>query len=135
MPSDVEYERLEQRVGRIHLKQRLGIQSDRVSHVFGRGRTFFHVENLYSVHGLIRNVLRCLGLHRRGQRNAVRIAIRHNEVDLERLPAAFNGYTILQVSDPHLGLDAERYRVLGLHLRYETHKGPRYVHTLRLGGE
>jgi len=44
-------------------------------------------------------------------------------------------YDVVQVSDPYLGLDAERYRVLGLHLRYETLKGPRYTHTLRLGGE
>jgi predicted MPP superfamily phosphohydrolase len=95
---------LESRVGRCHLNQRLGIEHDAEARVFGQGRTLFHIENWYSVHGLMRHVLRLLGLHGRGRDNARRIEVRHNEVRLERLPAAFDGYTLLHVSDLHLDL-------------------------------
>jgi hypothetical protein len=44
-------------------------------------------------------------------------------------------YDVVEVTEPRLGLDAERYRVLGLELRYERERTPRYTHTLRLGGE
>jgi hypothetical protein len=44
-------------------------------------------------------------------------------------------YDVLEVSDPYLGIDAARYRVLGLSLRYDTLREPRYTHTLRLIGE
>lgn len=103
--KDAEYRKLERRVGRLHLKQRIGIQTDHVSQVFGRGRTFFHIENWYSIHGLIRIALRCVGLHNRGRRNLSDLCIRHHEVDLARFPKPFNDFTILQLSDLHLDIN------------------------------
>jgi predicted MPP superfamily phosphohydrolase len=49
-----------------------------------------------------RFLLRVTGLYGRGVRNALDIEL--NEVDLEftNLPADFDGYRILQISDPHL---------------------------------
>lgn len=44
-------------------------------------------------------------------------------------------YDVVEVTGPGLGLDAARYRVLGLELRYDRERTPRYTHTLRLGGE
>ena len=35
---------LEQRVGRLHLRQRLGIEQDHESQVIGRGRNLFHIK-------------------------------------------------------------------------------------------
>ena len=96
----VELKRLEKRIGRVHLQQRLGIEADHATQVFGRGRTLFHIENWYSIHSLIRLSLRCFGLYRRGVRNAADIQIRHNEVVIPRLPAVFNGFT--PVSYTHL---------------------------------
>lgn len=101
----VELKRLEKRIGRVHLRQRLGIEADHATQVFGRGRTFFHLENWYSIHALIRLTLRGLGLYRRGLRNATAIQIRHNDVILPRLPAAFDGFTLLHLSDLHLDAD------------------------------
>lgn len=100
-----EMRRLEKRIGRVHLRQRLGIEADHATDVFGRGRTFFHIENWYSVHALIRLTLKCLGLYRRGLRNALDIRIRHNEVMLASLPAVFEGFTVLQISDLHLDMN------------------------------
>ncbi|HPF57580.1 MAG TPA: metallophosphoesterase family protein [Candidatus Competibacteraceae bacterium] len=98
----VELKRLEKRIGRIHLQQRLGIEAEHAAQIFGRGRTFFHIENWYSIHTLIRLTLRCMGLYRRGVRNATALQIRRNEIVMPRLPAVFNGFTLLHLSDLHL---------------------------------
>jgi predicted MPP superfamily phosphohydrolase len=103
--ESVDYQRLEQRLGRVHLRQRLGIEDDHATQIFGRGRTFFHIENWYSIHALLRLTLHLAGLYRRGVRNAADLRIRHNEVRLDRLPAAFDGFTLLHISDPHLDAD------------------------------
>lgn len=99
------YEQLLKRLGRLHLQQRLGIEFDHESQVFGQGIKFFHLENWYSVHSVIRNSLRVVGLYGRGRRNAADILIRRNHVALPSLPKAFDGYTILQISDPHVDMD------------------------------
>ena len=104
LPDEAMHELLQQRVGRIHLQQRLGIEQDYERKVFGQGRNFFHIENWYSVHSLIRNCLRLVLLHGRGKRNARRIEVRHNPVSISGLPAAFENYTILQISDLHLDM-------------------------------
>ena len=99
------YEQLLRRLGRLHLNQRLGIEFDHESQVFGQGIKFFHLENWYSVHSVIRNSLRLAGLYGRGRRNAADIRIRRNDLLLPSLPPAFEGYTILQISDPHVDMD------------------------------
>jgi len=47
-------------------------------------------------------LLRVSGLWRRGVRNALAVELEEVELRFERLPAAFDGYRILQISDPHL---------------------------------
>ena len=103
--ESIEYQQLEQRLGRVHLQQRLGIEAEHATQIFGRGRTFFHIENWYSIHALMRLALYATGLYRRGLRNAADLRIRHNEVALTRLPAAFDGFTLLHLSDLHLDAD------------------------------
>jgi hypothetical protein len=44
---------LEQRLGRRHARQRLGIEKDHEAQVFGQGINFFHFENLPLSHVLI----------------------------------------------------------------------------------
>lgn len=58
-------------------------------------------------HRLIRAGLTLSGLRARGRRNVLDIQLRQNEVWLDELPAAFDGYTLLHISDPHLDMDAE----------------------------
>jgi predicted MPP superfamily phosphohydrolase len=105
--------RLSQRVGRLHLWQRQGIQRDHVDQIFGRGRNFFHIENWYSVHALLRLFLRMTGLYGRGRRNAGRIALRQNRVVIPRLPRAFDGLRLLHLSDIHLDMDGQIFTALG----------------------
>src|SRR6516225_2474136 len=90
---------LEQRLGRLHAKQRLGIEKDHEAQIFGQGINFFHIENWYSIHSLIRNTLKLGGIFWRGQKNAERVQVRHNYIRFQRLPPAFNGFTVLHISD------------------------------------
>lgn len=95
---------LEARIGRTHLRQRLGLEGEHEARVVRRGTHFFHLENWYSMHGLIRAGFALLGLHGRGRRNALNIRRRENEVRLRRLPAVFEGYRLLHLSDLHLDM-------------------------------
>lgn len=103
---------LKKRVARWHLKQRLGIEQDHEVKVFGQGRNFFHIENWYSFHSVIRNTLRLFLLHGRGQRNARKIKLRNNTFRLANLPMALRGYTILHLSDLHLDMALDMPAVL-----------------------
>ncbi|HEY8335322.1 MAG TPA: metallophosphoesterase [Tardiphaga sp.] len=111
---------LDRRLGPVHAKQRLGIETAHEAQAFGQGLNFFHIENWYSVHSVIRNVLRIAGLYRRGRRNAERVVVKHNEVRFKELPASFDGFTILHISDMHVDMNAGAMRHLvqlldGLH--------------------
>jgi len=98
---------LEKRLGRMHARQRLGIEKDHEAQVFGQGLNFFHIENLTSSHALIRTVLMLTGLYWKGRKNAGRVQLRHNDIRLPGLPRAFDGFTILQLSDLHVEMSQE----------------------------
>jgi uncharacterized protein len=97
-------EKLEQRLGRVHARQRLGIEKDHED-IFGHGINFFHPENWYSVHAVIRNALRLSGLYWRGRKNTERVRMRRNHIKLQGLPTLFDGFTILHISDMHVDMN------------------------------
>lgn len=97
--------RLEERLSRVHARQRLGIESDHEAQIFGQGINFFHPENSYSVQAAIRTILRLTGLYWRGQKNAERIEMRHNYIVRQDLPLNFEGFTILHLSDLHADMN------------------------------
>ena len=99
--NDEGFSRLEQRLGRLHARQRLGVERDHEGQVFGQGLGFFHIENSRLVARLIEFVLRGSATYGTGVRNAANVELRHNVVRLSRLPAAFNGFSILHLSDLH----------------------------------
>lgn len=96
---------LERRLGRVHARQRLGIESEKEPQVFGRGLNFFHPENWYSGHALIRYVLRFSGLYWHGHRNTLDIRVRRHDVPIVGLPVAFDGFTLLHLTDLHADLN------------------------------
>jgi predicted MPP superfamily phosphohydrolase len=104
--------KLEQRLGRLHARQRLGIETDHEAQIFGQSLNFFSIENFYSVHSIIRNVLKLSGLYWRGLRNAANILVRHNDLRFVALPPAFDGFTILHISDMHVDMNADAMRRL-----------------------
>jgi predicted MPP superfamily phosphohydrolase len=103
--KDYVLSKLERRLGSLYAKQRLGIETDHEAQIFGQGINFFHIENWYSVHSVIRNALKLTGLYWRGRRNTTRIQIRHNDVYCKRLPSHFDGFTMLHLSDLHVDMN------------------------------
>jgi len=104
--------KLEQRLGPIHARQRLGIEIDHEAQVFGQGLTFFHLENLSLAPAIIRTALQLTGLYGRARRNADRIAVKRNDLSFAALPSLFDGYTILHISDMHVDLSEAAMRHL-----------------------
>jgi uncharacterized protein len=97
---------LEKRLGRRHARQRLGIEKDHEAQIFGQGLNFFHLENATVSHSLIRGLLMLSGLYWRGFRNSAKVELRHNRIVAANLPAPFDGFTILQISDLHVEMSA-----------------------------
>ncbi len=110
--GDQQYNALAERIGRLHLQQRLGIEQEHVKQIFGRGRNFFHIENWYSVHALMRLCFRLAGIYERGRHNAADIRVCENEVFIPDLPAGLEGFTILQLSDIHVDMSDAISRAL-----------------------
>lgn len=104
-PENPLLRELQRRVGASHLRLRLGIESDHEAQIFGQGRNFVHIENWYSIHALVRNTLRMFLLLDRGKRNALKIEKIYNDIAIEGLPPAFDGFTILHISDLHLDVN------------------------------
>lgn len=107
LATDSEHVRdlaLLERVGTVHLRQRLGIEADAEARVFYRGRNFFHLENWYSFHSMLRITLRAALVHGRGVRNAMAIRVESHDIVIEGLPEAFDQFTILHISDLHLDM-------------------------------
>ena len=106
---------LEKRLGRRYARQRLGIEKDHEAQVFGQGINFFHIENLPVGHAVIRAFLMAAGLYWRGLRNAAKVEVRVNAIHARHLPEAFDGFTILQLSDLHVDMsEAAMTRVVQL---------------------
>lgn len=84
---------LERRLGPAHAQLRLGIEDNHEEHIFG------------PVRAVMQGALKMAGLYERGRRNAERIHVRHNRVRLRSLPALFDGFTILHISDMHVDLN------------------------------
>lgn len=98
---------LEERLNPYHLHQRLGVEEHREAWVVGQGINLFHIENWYSIHSVIRGLLRVLGLRKRGQRNALDIQLDEQDIYIRRLSPAFDGYTVLLLSDLHLDINGD----------------------------
>jgi predicted MPP superfamily phosphohydrolase len=104
--------KLEQRLGRVHARQRLEMEKGHEDQIFGQGINFFHPENWYSIQSAIQGILTLTGLYGRGHRNAERVEIRHNHIQLKDLPSLFDGFSILHVSDMHVDMNPGAMRRL-----------------------
>jgi hypothetical protein len=104
---------LEQRIGRFHVRQRLGIEIAHEARSWRKRINFRHTESWYSIHSVVRNSLRMTGLYWHAQRNAERITVRHNDIRSSAVPPRFDGFTILHISDMHVDMNEGAMRRLG----------------------
>jgi predicted MPP superfamily phosphohydrolase len=100
------------RIGRLHLRQRLGMERDHEARRLRGAHEVHGQEMSETIKQAIRIGLRVTGLHARGRRNARRIAVRRHDVLLPHLPAPFDGFTLLQLSDLHIDAAPGYGRVL-----------------------
>lgn len=96
--------RLEQRLGRLHARLRLGLEADHEAQVFGQGINYFHFENFSWSHFVIQFSLMLTGLYWRGRSNAANVTVKTNYISSKKIPACFDGFAILQLSDLHVEL-------------------------------
>jgi len=107
-PDDADaliQDKLVTRLGDCHARQRWGIETTAEPRVFGGGLNFFHPENWYSFHSIIRYCLMASGFYWRGRHNARNIRIEQNSIVLPHLPHAFEGLRLLHISDLHIDMD------------------------------
>jgi uncharacterized protein len=95
---------LTKRIGSEHVERRLKIEAEHEAQLFGQGLIFFNLENWYAAPLIVRSALKLAGLYSRARRNADKIVVRRNIVACERLPPAFDDYTILHISDLHVDI-------------------------------
>ena len=105
-------EKLEERLGRLHARQRLGIEDEHEGRIFGQGINFFHPENWFLSASVIRTALMATGLYWRARKNAEDIKIRRHDFRSPALPASFDGFTILHLSDLHADINGGAMRRL-----------------------
>jgi uncharacterized protein len=101
LDPDEARRRLESRLGPLHARLRLGIEREHEAQAFGQGLSCLHLENLPLMQGMIEIALRVTGTYGRGRANAGKVQLRRNTVHLPNLPSAFDGFTILHLSDLH----------------------------------
>jgi predicted MPP superfamily phosphohydrolase len=113
---------LDRRLPPDFIRRRRAMEEGHTHHIFRPLHRFLHVDGPVSLHACVRLSLRLSLLYGRGLRNAARIQVRENELRFPHLPAAFDGFTILQLTDLHAdanppAMDALE-RILG-GLRYD----------------
>ncbi len=101
MDKDAIVKALEKRLGSVHARQRLGIEQDKEPQVFGGGLNYFHPENWVSGRTIIRLILQSTGFYWRGRQNTLKHQLVKNDVRIAGLPASFDGFTLLHLSDVH----------------------------------
>lgn len=90
---------------------------------------FFNFERAIYYHLFMRGAFHVLGLYERGRRNALNIRLNQVTLEFEDLPVAFDGYTILLITDLHLdGLD-------GLFEQINALVAPLHVDLCLFGGD
>ncbi|WP_166299771.1 metallophosphoesterase [Bradyrhizobium sp. 2S1] len=104
--ADTALQGLVERIGAHHVVRRLAIEAAHEKQLFGQGTLVFNVENWNLAPRIVTTALRAAGLYGRARHNADRVEVRRNLVTSARLPAAFDGFTILQLSDLHADISA-----------------------------
>ena len=99
---------LAERMGQTEFQGRLQLETKlREFHGHDQKKGFWRLEKRVDVYRWVRFCLKCAGLWNRAERNYLNIRVERNEVMIEGLPQAFDGYTILQMTDLHADLHAD----------------------------
>ena len=100
------------RIGSEHVERRLKVEAEHEAQLFGQGLLYFNLENWRLAPWLITWGLKFAGLYQRARRNADEIVVRRTSLAFSNLPSAFDGFTILHLSDLHADISEGAMRRL-----------------------
>lgn len=92
------------RLGSERAARRLQLEANLIKKKLEREKGAFSLRRILTVNRLIQLGIRLSGLEKRGFENAIAIQIVENEVFIPSLPAAFDGFRLLQLADLHCDL-------------------------------
>jgi uncharacterized protein len=104
--TETDLQGLIERIGADHVVRRLAVETKHEAQLFGQGTLLFNFENWIPAPWIVETALKATGLYGRARRNADRVKVRRNVVISPRLPAEFDGFTLLQLSDLHADISA-----------------------------
>ncbi|WP_290647780.1 metallophosphoesterase [Aquisalimonas sp.] len=100
-----------------HLEARLRRETPGGEPIFDWQAGALHLENASVTRFCLRWALRLSGLYTRGRRNTRALQIREHRLAMSGLPASMRGFRLLQISDPHIDIDADFPAYLAQQLR------------------
>lgn len=101
------YASLARRLGREKLADRLVTQASSWAHLTHQGAGLFRLEEYLPINSVVAFALAATGLSRRALANHRAPQLVKREWKLPRLPPAFDGFRLLQLTDLHLDIDPE----------------------------
>lgn len=84
-----------------HCQTRMHLELEKSAAISGATASSEHWANMRTLSAAIANLLKCTGFADRARRNCCDYRLERNDVYLPDLPVAFDGYTILHLSDLH----------------------------------
>ena len=102
MPPELFSESLELDRRHIWATVRCWLEVDKYKQMRSGGRRRHHWDVLEVLLHIFAYGLKAIGLYKRGVANAQTIELKRKTIRFSNLPSAFNGYTILHITDPHL---------------------------------
>lgn len=103
--ENTDYPALERRMGRDALAERMLKQAGKTAKLLHQGEGIFKIERYIPLDTLVGFFLKCTGLGALGRRGFLDVRTVEVEWRFPRLPAAFDGFRLLQLSDLHLDID------------------------------
>jgi uncharacterized protein len=106
------YATLAERIGRERLEKRLMRQANHWAQRAHQGSGILRLEAVLPLDAIVSSILRACGLAKRARANYLAPQLVEYRWRIRRLPMAFAGFRLLQLSDLHLDLDPDFSRAL-----------------------
>jgi predicted MPP superfamily phosphohydrolase len=96
---------LRERLGALLFEKRLERQAGKRAKLIHQGEGVFRLERFIPFDAVVDRLLRIFGLREAMRRRFLDVRVVRQEWKIPKLPAAFEGFRLLQISDPHCDLD------------------------------
>jgi predicted MPP superfamily phosphohydrolase len=106
-PGSTIPEEISKRLGMEKTTQRLELQEQLKKRKIAQGLGLFALERFFSVNAGISALISLCGMRERGLRNILDLRVEEHDVILPSLPAAFEGFRLMQLADLHCDLEVQ----------------------------